>query len=206
MVRPRIANPLSPGSNPGDASNPSLRKAPVVTQPSAGIPVVPTGAEGLPSERELSRSFGQVLLRAARLYNEHAVALVQRSRDPRIRVAHTTLFPHLSAEGIRPARLAARIGTSKQAVGALVADLVAWGLVERVPDPSDGRAVVVRWTPAGADAIRDGLAVLREIEEALGAVLGVQELERCRLTLLDVSAALQGPVPPPQPAGPEAGS
>lgn len=140
-------------------------------------------------EGVLRASVGQVLFRAARLYNEAAVARV-RAREPRLRLAHTTLFPHLTTEGVRPTALARRLGVTKQAVGPLVDDLVSWGMLERVPDPADGRATVVRLTAAGGAAILDGLAVLGEVEAELRAALGDAEIDTLHRTLLHVTDTL----------------
>jgi len=78
------------------------------------------------AERE---SPGHLLLRAARLWNERAVARVQRD-EPRFRIAHTLLFPHVDFDGTRITDLAARLGISKQAVGKLVAELEEMGTLE----------------------------------------------------------------------------
>jgi len=149
-------------------------------------------------ESVLRGSLGQVLFRAARLYNEAAIQAVQR-REPRLRVAHTLLFPHLGGAGIRPTELARRLGISKQAVGPLLDDLVGWGMLERTADPRDGRATVVRLTEAGGAAILDGLAVLRDIEAGLRADLGDATVDTLHTTLLQVTDTLEGA---PRRAGP----
>ena len=141
----------------------------------------------------LDASLGQVLMRAARLYNERAVARVQRQREPRLRLAHTQLFPHLSAAGVRPTALARRLGISKQAVSPLVDDLLAWGLVERVDDPGDRRAWLIRLTPAGVAAILDGLTVLRGIEAELEAELGVEATRTLHQGLVAAMRVLESP-------------
>ncbi len=142
-------------------------------------------------ESTLRGSLGQSLFRAARLYNEAAIAKVQ-TREPRLRLAHTLLFPHLGGAGIRPTELARRLGISKQAVGPLVDDLVGWGMLERTADPHDGRATVVRLTEAGGAAILDGLSVLREVEAGLRADLGDAAIDTLHTTLLQVTDALEG--------------
>ena len=103
---------------------------------------------------QTSASTGQLLLRAARLLDERALArLAAIPGAPPVRPAHTRLFPHLSFTGVRATTLAKRLGVTKQAVAPLLAELVAWGLVEQVPDPADRRATLVRFT-------HDGLAAL----------------------------------------------
>ena len=61
---------------------------------------------------------------------------------------------------------------SKQAMGELVDQCMELGLVDRVADPSDGRARIVMFTPAGLawlDAFRDAVDVAeREMRAELG--------------------------------------
>lgn len=83
---------------------------------------------------------------------------------PEIRPAHSAIFQLLPREGERVTELAARIGTTKQAVGYLVAYLETHGYLERVPDPTDGRAFLVRRTEKG----------WRVNQTARGLVEGVQ--------------------------------
>lgn len=131
-------------------------------------------------ERRKRGSLLQELFRLARLLDETAVARVATSGAPRLRTSHTALLPHLDLEGTRLVDLAARVGTSKQAVGQLVDDLEAMGVVERVADPEDGRARRVRFTRAGFQALLHGLGVLEQLERDLGAALGRADLGRLR--------------------------
>jgi DNA-binding MarR family transcriptional regulator len=49
-------------------------------------------------------------------------------------------------------------------MGELVAELERRRYVERVPDPSDGRARLVRLTDEGRDVVRTALGVIMDIE------------------------------------------
>ncbi len=147
----------------------------------------------VPPER-LRASVGQVLFRAARLYNELAIARVRAEREPRFRLAHTQLFPHLDTAGRRLTELARRAGTSKQALTPLVNDLLEWGVIERVPDPGDRRAALLRLTPAGGAALMDGLRVLGEIEAHLASAIGENELAALHGTLLRIADHLDAAV------------
>lgn len=142
----------------------------------------------------LRASVGQVLFRAARLYNELAIQRVQAQREPRFRTAHTHLFPHLDTQGQRLTELARKAGASKQAIGPLVNDLVDWGVVERVADPSDRRASLLRLTPAGGAAFLDGLHVLGGIEAELAGVVGHESMTALHTTLLRMVDHLEASV------------
>lgn len=113
-------------------------------------------------------SLGHRLVRAARLFNE--VALAEFRRDPRFsfaRPSHLTVMPHLDLDGTRLGELARRMGVSKQAAGQLVDELERRGIVERRPDPDDGRAKRVSFTDLGRDALLSGLGALSRAEAEL---------------------------------------
>lgn len=144
-------------------------------------------------------SVAQLLFKAARLINEAAVARVQGLGAPGLRVSHTALFPHIDLEGTRPSVLAARLGVSRPAVGKLVADLEAMGVVERVPDPQDGRAFLVCFSAAGRAALFHGLGVLRALEAELVATVGEARWAALHEALLVLVPALEsGALAPPE--------
>lgn len=120
------------------------------------------------------------MFRLARLLDEAAVGRVARAGAPTLRTSHTALLPHLDLEGTRLVDLAARVGVSKQAVGQLVDDLESMGVVERVPDPEDGRARRVRFTRLGVQALLQGLDVLDGLERQLVAAIGRRTVDELR--------------------------
>ncbi|MEM6931354.1 MAG: helix-turn-helix domain-containing protein [Myxococcota bacterium] len=148
-----------------------------------------------PDDHELNRavrsSFGQVLLRAARLVDHRALAYIRdQPGAPDIRPAHTRLFPFIPfAGGIRATSIASELGVTKQAISPLVQDLVTWGLVEQVPDPGDGRARLLRWTARGRQHILTGLDVLGRVEAPWRAEVG-EEVAATVHRALDVLVAL----------------
>lgn len=153
-------------------------------------------------------STAQLLFRAARLLNEWALATVQRETgNPALRAAHTSLLPHLGFTGTRLTHLADKLGVSKQAAFQLVEELEAQGLVEKIDDPSDGRAKLIRFSKRGERAVMDGLRVLAEIERTLAATIGRERFDALHEALLALMPVLEGANaetgleknPPPQP-------
>ena len=63
--------------------------------------------------------------------------------------AHIHITRHLATEGSRLTELARSAGMSKQAMGTLVTQCEAWGMVTRAPDPLDARAQQLRFTDTG---------------------------------------------------------
>jgi DNA-binding MarR family transcriptional regulator len=99
---------------------------------------------------------------------------------PEIRPAHTPIFQWLPPEGGRVTELAERIGTTKQAVGYLVDYLEGHGFLERLPDPRDKRALIVRRTEKGWRVNQTARRLVEEIQadwaerigsEAMGELL-----------------------------------
>ena len=135
---------------------------------------------------------GQLLVRCARLLNEAGLARMRVEMGlPGIRTSHTSLFPFIELEGTRLTDLAARVGVSKQAVGQLVEELEELGILERAPDPADGRAKLVRFSARGRRGLLEGLAVLRRMEAELSARLAGGDMERLHGILLRLLAALE---------------
>lgn len=134
----------------------------------------------------------QVLMKAARLVNEQAVGRLRELTGQDIRPAHTSVFPHIDLEGTRLTEIAVRMGMSKQAVGQLVSELVAMGSLERVPDPTDGRAKLIRFARRDGElVIFGGLAVLAEFQQGLMNALGTDRIDRLHADLTALLEVLE---------------
>lgn len=141
-------------------------------------------------ETQKRASVGQLLFKCARLLNEQALARVQEQTGQAVRASHTALFPHVDLDGTRLTELARRAGLSKQQTFQLVEELEAMGLLERVPDPEDGRARLVRFSRRGRRGLLAGLAVLRGLEAELGATIGEGRMADLHDTLVRLEAVL----------------
>ncbi|HET6829114.1 MAG TPA: MarR family transcriptional regulator [Ramlibacter sp.] len=103
---------------------------------------------------------GRLLGHAARRFDERVLHLMAHNVDvplalsnlaarAQVSAAHVQITRHLALEGSRLTELAERAGVTKQAMGDFVDQCEAWGLVTRAPDPRDGRARIVKFTPTG---------------------------------------------------------
>jgi DNA-binding MarR family transcriptional regulator len=95
-----------------------------------------------------------------------------------IRPVHATLFSMLPEEGCRITELAERLGTTKQAVGYLVAYLEEHGYLERIPDPRDGRAQIVRRTDTGWLVNQTARRMVEEVQADWAERIGADKMER----------------------------
>ena len=115
---------------------------------------------------------GRLLGHAARRFDERVLelmahnvevplALANLAARAQVTAAHVHITRHVALEGSRLTDLAHQAGMTKQAMGDLVTQCEAWGLVTREADPKDARGRIVRFTPAGLDwlkAFRDAVA------------------------------------------------
>lgn len=135
----------------------------------------------------------QLLFKCARLANERAMARInEQAGKPVLKGAHTALLPHLSYDGVRVVELARKLQISKQAVSQALAEMAEAGVVELTPDPSDGRAKLVRLTAEGAASIARGLSVLQAIERELSGEIGEAKMRALHDALLALEKALGG--------------
>ena len=74
-----------------------------------------------------------------------------------IRPAHGCVFGNMRPHGVRLTDIADRARITKQSVGEIVSNLEDLGYVERIPDPEDKRAKLVRLTPRGGRDAIDGI-------------------------------------------------
>ena len=88
------------------------------------------------------------------------LALANLAARDQISAAHVHITRHLALEGSRLTDLARAAGMSKQAMGDLVDQCAAWGLVQRQNDALDARAKRVMFTA-------DGLAWLQAFKDAV---------------------------------------
>ncbi len=103
---------------------------------------------------------GRLLGHAMRRFDERVLQLMAdddavplvlahlAARD-KIGAAHIHITRHLALEGSRLTELAQQAGMSKQAMGDLVDQCEAWGLVTREADTRDARARLIQFTPTG---------------------------------------------------------
>jgi DNA-binding MarR family transcriptional regulator len=136
------------------------------------------------------------------LLTEVKVALIQKLRvrlaeqgHPEIREGWGCVFGFIDIEnGSRLTELAESSGFTKQAVGEAVTDLEKHGYVERLPDPTDGRAKIIKLTDWGMDAVLKGRRLFAEIEAEWAEQLGAELLAKFREAAAKIAALENAPV------------
>ncbi|MCE3549855.1 MarR family transcriptional regulator [Pseudonocardia sp. RS11V-5] len=100
--------------------------------------------------------------------------------------AQARVFQRIAPDGSRPTELAEQAGITKQSAGFLVDQLERAGYVERVPDPADGRARLVRVAERGARSVEVSRGIVAEVEAEWTAHLGVRRMAQLRRILTDL--------------------
>jgi DNA-binding MarR family transcriptional regulator len=124
------------------------------------------------AEQDDRRMIGALLRIPREAAIEQVVAGLVAAGFGDVRPAHFTVFQHMPPQGIRLTALADAALLTKQSMGYLVDELEARGYVERVPDPTDRRAKVVRLTARGQEVEDTVRAVIANIEAEWAARLG----------------------------------
>lgn len=106
-----------------------------------------------------------------------------------VRPTHGCVFRFVREDGMRLTRLAELAHITKQSAGEIVDDLAARGYVERVPDPADKRAKLIRLTERGREAQAYGFGLFGEVEKRWMDRYGREKIEGLRQTLEEIAAA-----------------
>ena len=115
---------------------------------------------------------------------------------PDIRPGHGCVFGGIDPEnGSRLTDLADKAMMTKQAVGEVVTDLERRGYVERVPDPADGRAKIIRLTTKGREVYLTGWRLNKELEEQWAERFGEERVAALREALEVIHAKRFGDAP-----------
>lgn len=109
---------------------------------------------------------------------------------PEVRPPHGNVFQFLDSEGTRVSELAERAQITKQSMAELVAHLERHGYVERVADPTDRRAKLVRVTARGEEVYAIAREAVAEIEEDWTRRLGETKMRRLRELLEELNSQL----------------
>jgi DNA-binding MarR family transcriptional regulator len=131
--------------------------------------------------RELPTSL--LMFIAARGAADRIFRAVQGAGFDDVTIAQSRLMMGIDTEGTRLSVLADRAQIAKQTATALVDKLERAGYVERVSDPSDGRARLVRMTPRAEAALPIARAEENRIEAEWRAHLGAERMNQLRQAL-----------------------
>ncbi len=131
--------------------------------------------------RELPSSL--LMFIAARAAADRIFRAMQNAGFDDVTMAQARLMMGVDPQGTRISVLAARGQVAKQTATALVDKLERAGYVERVPDPSDGRATLVQMTPRAKAALPLARAEEDRIEAEWREHLGTKRMDQLKAAL-----------------------
>jgi DNA-binding MarR family transcriptional regulator len=126
---------------------------------------------------------GQLLTQLTRLFQTELFERLVAAGLENARVPHTHVTAYIKADGSRLTELAAQARMTLPAMSELVDDLQRLGIVERRPDPSDGRAKLICLTEAGWEAMRTARHAIAQIEGDYAETVGDERFEQAAQTL-----------------------
>jgi DNA-binding MarR family transcriptional regulator len=128
-------------------------------------------------------NIGRLLNGAVRRFEARIIDLMAEDGHAETRISHISFTRNLDQSGTRVTELAQRSAMTKQAMGELVDQCVDLGLVERRPDPADGRARVVMFTAMGLKWLEHCRRAVVQAEDEMRQELGSRQLDLVKRAL-----------------------
>jgi DNA-binding MarR family transcriptional regulator len=104
--------------------------------------------------------------------------------------SNSTVMKLLGPDGDRTTELARKASMTKQSMGYLVDQLENAGYVERVIDPSDARAFIIRRTKVGWAYNRAAAEEVAQLQEEWARLLGPVKMKQLKALLVELVAKL----------------
>ncbi|MEP6658726.1 MAG: MarR family transcriptional regulator [Acidimicrobiales bacterium] len=104
--------------------------------------------------------------------------------------AHVSMFRYPTLDWRRPTEIAEQLQISKQSVHELLTHLEQHGYLTREPDPSDGRARIVRLTTRGHELEQTINQLAHASELHIADLLGDRRFAQLRLSLEELRSKL----------------
>jgi DNA-binding MarR family transcriptional regulator len=135
-----------------------------------------------------SPHIGQLARDLLARFEDELIAATPPASDGRaLRPVHNHVLRHLDLDGTRASVIAERAGLTRQAITQIVDELEAAGVVTREPDPDDGRAKRIVYTPEGRAAFGESRARIAAIERSWRERLGDERWAALRSALLELT-------------------
>jgi DNA-binding MarR family transcriptional regulator len=143
-----------------------------------------------PTERARPDNLGILLREPFRIASARLHERFAERGHPEVRAPHGNVLQFLDTSGTRVSVLAERAQVTKQSMAELVAHLEHHGYVERVPDPEDRRAKLVRATARGQEVYEIAREFVVDVEAEWTAKLGERKIATLRRLLKELNEKL----------------
>jgi DNA-binding MarR family transcriptional regulator len=143
-----------------------------------------------PTERASPDNLGILLREPFRIASARLHERFAERGHPEVRAPHGNVLQFLESAGTRVSVLAERAQMTKQSMAELVAHLERHGYVERVRDPDDRRAKLVRATARGDEVYEIAREFVKDVEAEWTAKLGERKIAALRRLLKELNEKL----------------
>ena len=137
---------------------------------------------------------GALLALPAQVIGRRVAAALAEQGFTDYRLTYQPVFQWCQPEGSRLTELAKRAGITKQSMAEIIDVLEQHGYVERIPDPTDGRALLIRRTARGWEINRVAREVVEQIQQEWAEALGEERFRHLLETLRQLAYLLNEPL------------
>lgn len=128
-------------------------------------------------ESARAKNLRQLLLRASRSINQDVTTALRSAGFTNLKNSHVFCLANIELAGTTIAYLAERSSVSKQAASKLVSELVELGYLSVASSPTDGRAVMVKFTTRGRALMEQSFELFADLERGYKSKIGSQDFK-----------------------------
>lgn len=138
---------------------------------------------------------GRLVLELGRHFQARAQEKLHARGFSDYKLSHNALMVNLGMNGARLVDLAESAGITKQSMAAIANELEELGYIERIPDPEDGRARIIRLAARGHELFPVAVEALEEVIAEYAELVGQPRVDRLRRDLEKLVRALDIELP-----------
>lgn len=131
----------------------------------------------------------QLLLRASRAINQDITSALHAAGFKDLKNSQVFCLAHIDLNGTSVVDLAESSNISKQAASKLVGELVALGFLSTSRAASDGRAILVQFTPRGRVLMQRSFELFADMEREYSIRLGTRPYQALKRALRTLAAS-----------------
>ena len=141
-------------------------------------------------ERNRERAFGRLVFSIKRKFDHWAAHQILERHFTGLKPGHMPFLMHIGSEGTTTTQLARNLMVTKQAMSKTVSEIIALGLVEQNPNPTDARSSVLRLTKQGMEAVVTSRDCVEMYTGAISERMGKEKYEQLISLMVELDALM----------------